>query len=240
MPYIDGFVIPVPTANKEKFIEHARKGDAVFMELGALRILECWGDDRPRRQRHRFSPRSTGKGRRDGRVLVDRVAGQGYPRCRNGQDNGARENRSSHEPGNESDAVRRSTAHLWWICARTDSGEVELTEALVARRPSLRFGKEGACLGLEGGGRKRGRAARLSTTACRLEDQIDYSEDDEQSDQEHDPNDPTEHFEHTTSAACKVRRRATHRSSARHAGCALLFQPSLRRMQPLERSVSMS
>lgn len=47
MPYIDGFVIPVPTANKEKFIEHARKGDAVFMELGALRILECWGDDVP-------------------------------------------------------------------------------------------------------------------------------------------------------------------------------------------------
>jgi uncharacterized protein YbaA (DUF1428 family) len=43
--YVDGFVIAVPTANKEKFIEHAKKGDAVFMELGATRILECWGDD---------------------------------------------------------------------------------------------------------------------------------------------------------------------------------------------------
>jgi uncharacterized protein YbaA (DUF1428 family) len=45
--YVDGFVIAVPTANKEKFIQHAKKGDAVFMELGATRILECWGDDIP-------------------------------------------------------------------------------------------------------------------------------------------------------------------------------------------------
>lgn len=45
--YVDGFVIAVPTANKQKFIEHAKKGDAVFMELGATRILECWGDDVP-------------------------------------------------------------------------------------------------------------------------------------------------------------------------------------------------
>jgi uncharacterized protein len=47
MTYIDGFVIAVPTANKQKFIDHANKGDSVFMELGAVRILECWGDDVP-------------------------------------------------------------------------------------------------------------------------------------------------------------------------------------------------
>jgi uncharacterized protein YbaA (DUF1428 family) len=47
MPYIDGFVIAVPKANKQKFIEHANKGDSVFAELGATRILECWGDDVP-------------------------------------------------------------------------------------------------------------------------------------------------------------------------------------------------
>ncbi|MGF7146444.1 uncharacterized protein YbaA (DUF1428 family) [Sphingomonas zeicaulis] len=47
MAYIDGFVLAVPTANKDKFIEHARKGDAVFMELGATRVFECWGDDVP-------------------------------------------------------------------------------------------------------------------------------------------------------------------------------------------------
>jgi uncharacterized protein YbaA (DUF1428 family) len=45
--YIDGFVIAVPTASKQKFIDHARLGDSVFMDLGATRILECWGDDVP-------------------------------------------------------------------------------------------------------------------------------------------------------------------------------------------------
>lgn len=47
MSYIDGFVIAVPTANKQAFIEHARLADQVFMEHGALRIRECWGDDVP-------------------------------------------------------------------------------------------------------------------------------------------------------------------------------------------------
>jgi len=47
MTYIDGFVIAVPTANKQKFIDHANLGDSVFMEMGALRVLECWGDDVP-------------------------------------------------------------------------------------------------------------------------------------------------------------------------------------------------
>ena len=47
MSYIDGFVIAVPKANKQKFIDHANKGDSVFVELGATRILECWGDDLP-------------------------------------------------------------------------------------------------------------------------------------------------------------------------------------------------
>jgi uncharacterized protein YbaA (DUF1428 family) len=45
MPYIDGFVLAVPTAHRQKFIEHAKLGDSVFMELGATRVLECWGDD---------------------------------------------------------------------------------------------------------------------------------------------------------------------------------------------------
>lgn len=47
MAYIDGFVIAVPTANKEKFVNHASDFDGLFLELGATRILECWGDDVP-------------------------------------------------------------------------------------------------------------------------------------------------------------------------------------------------
>ncbi len=47
MPYIDGFVIAVPKANKQKFIDHANMADSMFMEMGAIRIIECWGDDVP-------------------------------------------------------------------------------------------------------------------------------------------------------------------------------------------------
>lgn len=47
MSYIDGFVIAVPTENKQKFIEHARTCDSVFTDFGAIRVVECWADDVP-------------------------------------------------------------------------------------------------------------------------------------------------------------------------------------------------
>jgi uncharacterized protein YbaA (DUF1428 family) len=47
MSYIDGYVIAVPKANKDKFEAHARLGDSVFIDLGALRVVECWADDVP-------------------------------------------------------------------------------------------------------------------------------------------------------------------------------------------------
>lgn len=47
MPYIDGFVMAVPTANRQRFIDHANEFDAIFIEYGATRVLECWGDDVP-------------------------------------------------------------------------------------------------------------------------------------------------------------------------------------------------
>lgn len=47
MAYVEGFVIAVPKANKDKFIAHAEMGDAVFMEHGATRVVECWQDDVP-------------------------------------------------------------------------------------------------------------------------------------------------------------------------------------------------
>ena len=47
MSYIDGFVIAVPTADKQKFIDHAKTIDVMFLEMGATRVIECWGDDVP-------------------------------------------------------------------------------------------------------------------------------------------------------------------------------------------------
>ncbi len=47
MAYVDGFVIPVKTADKQAFLEHARRIDPIFLEHGALRVVEAWGDDVP-------------------------------------------------------------------------------------------------------------------------------------------------------------------------------------------------
>ena len=47
MSYIDGFVIAVPTKNKDAFVEHAKMADSIFTELGATRVVEAWGDDVP-------------------------------------------------------------------------------------------------------------------------------------------------------------------------------------------------
>jgi len=47
MSYVEGFVIPVPAANKQAYRAHAAKAVPYFKELGATRIVECWGDDVP-------------------------------------------------------------------------------------------------------------------------------------------------------------------------------------------------
>jgi uncharacterized protein YbaA (DUF1428 family) len=47
MSYVDGFVAAVPTANREAYRKHAEAAAAVFKEHGALKLVECWGDDVP-------------------------------------------------------------------------------------------------------------------------------------------------------------------------------------------------
>jgi uncharacterized protein YbaA (DUF1428 family) len=47
MGYVDGFVIPVPAASKERFRSFAADAARVFVEHGATRVVECWGDDVP-------------------------------------------------------------------------------------------------------------------------------------------------------------------------------------------------
>jgi uncharacterized protein YbaA (DUF1428 family) len=46
--YIDGFVVPVPTGRKDEYMKYAEKGWPLFKELGATRMIECWGDDVPK------------------------------------------------------------------------------------------------------------------------------------------------------------------------------------------------
>ena len=45
MAYIQGFVIAVPTANKQTFTDHADFADPAFLDHGASRVLECWQDN---------------------------------------------------------------------------------------------------------------------------------------------------------------------------------------------------
>jgi uncharacterized protein YbaA (DUF1428 family) len=47
MPYVDGFVLAVPVANRDAYLALATKAAAVFRKHGALRVVECWGDDVP-------------------------------------------------------------------------------------------------------------------------------------------------------------------------------------------------
>jgi uncharacterized protein YbaA (DUF1428 family) len=45
MAYVDGFVIPVRPGGKEAYREMAALAAEVFIDHGALRLVECWGDD---------------------------------------------------------------------------------------------------------------------------------------------------------------------------------------------------
>ena len=43
--YVEGFVLAVPTANKEAYRKHAIRAVPIFKEFGMTRMVEAWGDD---------------------------------------------------------------------------------------------------------------------------------------------------------------------------------------------------
>jgi len=43
--YFQGFVIPVKTANRQAYLDMAEEAAPIFAEHGAVRTVECWGDD---------------------------------------------------------------------------------------------------------------------------------------------------------------------------------------------------
>ena len=115
MSYIDGFVAAVPAANKDAYSKHAKEAIRVFKELGAMRMVECWGDDVPDGKVTDF--RRAVKAKEDeGRLLLDRMAVKGGARRRHEEDDGG----SAHE-GHE-DALRRQAHDLRRV--RADPGRV--------------------------------------------------------------------------------------------------------------------
>ncbi|HAC56940.1 DUF1428 domain-containing protein [Parvibaculum sp.] len=47
MTYVEGFIVAVPTANKEVYRQHALGAWPMFSEFGMTRLVEGWGDDVP-------------------------------------------------------------------------------------------------------------------------------------------------------------------------------------------------
>ena len=47
MPYVDGFIVPVPKARLEDYKKLARTAGEVWKEHGALSFMECVADDVP-------------------------------------------------------------------------------------------------------------------------------------------------------------------------------------------------
>ena len=47
MSYYSGFVLAVPAANKQAYIDQARQAWPMFKRLGAIRMVENWGEDVP-------------------------------------------------------------------------------------------------------------------------------------------------------------------------------------------------
>jgi uncharacterized protein YbaA (DUF1428 family) len=45
MPYVDGFLLPVPTRNLPAYRKLARRAGKIWREHGALEYRECVGDD---------------------------------------------------------------------------------------------------------------------------------------------------------------------------------------------------
>src|SRR4029079_534320 len=47
MTYFEGFIVPVPEANRDAFRKHADQVAALLGDVGVRRQVEAWGDDVP-------------------------------------------------------------------------------------------------------------------------------------------------------------------------------------------------
>jgi uncharacterized protein YbaA (DUF1428 family) len=47
MKYVEGFLLSVPTEQKQAYLEQAQTFALMVKEFGATRVVECWGDDLP-------------------------------------------------------------------------------------------------------------------------------------------------------------------------------------------------
>jgi hypothetical protein len=107
MTYVDGFVAAVPTANRDAYKKHAEAAAVVFKEYGALKLVECWGDDVPEGKLTSF-PMAVQRKDDETVVFVDPLAVAAGPRSGDAEGDG----RPAPAARYESHAVRWKTPDL--------------------------------------------------------------------------------------------------------------------------------
>ena len=71
MPYVDGFIVPVPKKSVQVYRRMAKKAGKIWREHGALEFCECVADDV--KVGKLTSAQRQAQAERDGDVLLDRV-----------------------------------------------------------------------------------------------------------------------------------------------------------------------
>lgn len=113
MPYVDGFVIPVPKKKLGAYVRMAQKAGKVWREHGALEYRECAGDDLKIQIRDSVSPVSESKAWGDGDFFVDPV--QVPSASRSCKCEGHEGSTHHGDVRFAVDAVRRQTHGVWRI-----------------------------------------------------------------------------------------------------------------------------
>ena len=73
MPYVDGFVVPVPKKKVQAYKRLAQKAGKIWKEYGALEFRECVADDVKNGKAHLVSAQREAEAERDGVLLLDRL-----------------------------------------------------------------------------------------------------------------------------------------------------------------------
>ena len=113
MGYADGFLVPVPAANKEAYRAMAAKARGDLQGIRRHAGGRSVGRRRARRQGHRLQGRGEGHGRREDRLLLDRMAVEAGARRGLAEDHARR----ADEAGPRQHAVRRQAHDLWRLHA---------------------------------------------------------------------------------------------------------------------------
>ena len=103
MTYFEGFIVPVPEANKDAYRKHASDFAPMFQEIGVRRMVETWDSDVPEGKVTDFRKAVDAEAGREGRLLVVRISLEGRAR------RGEREvhERPAHGGNGREHAVRR-------------------------------------------------------------------------------------------------------------------------------------